>query len=149
MEIPKFSVIKAESWALESIKSSKSPRSQKSNFPEFVRFFRKIYHSTRLGERFSNLFSDLKNLHAFESYGRNTDFIVTPSILNCNGQLWKQYFDHNYRTREDFLDLKTDLKSARRDASNGISYEGIGPTLGKSIFEIVGNFKLFLSQNQN
>ena len=41
------------------------------------------------------------------------------------------------------MDLKTDLKSARRDASNGISYEGIGPTWENSILEVVGNFELF------
>ena len=128
-------------------KSQKSLRPQKSNSSKLVRFFRKIYHSTRLDERFSNLFPDLKNLYAFKSYDWNTDFIVTAKILNSNGQLWIQYFDHNFWTRKDFLDLKTDLKSARRDASNGISYEGIGPTLENSIFQVVGNFRILFPEN--
>ena len=54
----------------------KSPRPQKSIFSKSVRFLRKIYHSTRLSERFSTLFSDLKNLYAFRSYGQNTISIV-------------------------------------------------------------------------
>ena len=62
-------------------KSQNSLRSQKSIFPKLVRFLRKIYHSTRLGERFSNLFSDLKNLEAFASYAQNTDFIVPGHYL--------------------------------------------------------------------
>ena len=129
-------------WGIKKPQNSLRPR--KSYFPKLVRFYRMIYHSTRLGERFSNLFSDLKNLYAFRSYDWITDFIVTANILNSNGQLWNQYFDHNFWTRKDFLDLKTDLKSARRDASNGISYEGIGPTLEILIFEIVEIFKLFV-----
>ena len=39
------------------------------------------------------------------------------------------------------------MKSARRDASNGISYEGIRPTLRNSIFEIVGIFRFLLPEN--
>ena len=58
-------------------KARNSLRPPKSNFPKLVRFLRKVYHSTRLGERFSNLFSDLKNLYAFRSHGQNTVSIVT------------------------------------------------------------------------
>ena len=127
--------------------SQNSLRSQQSIFPKLVQFLRKIYHSTRLDERFSNLFSDRKNLGAFESYVQNTDFIVTRQISNSDRALWNQYFGHNLRTPQDFLDLKADLKSARRDASNGISYEGIGPTLRKSIFEVVGSCSFFPPRN--
>ena len=132
-------------WGIKKPQNSLRPR--KSYFPKLVRLPRMIYHSTRLGERFSNLFSDLKNLDAFKSYRQNTDFIVAANILNSNGQLWKQYFDDNFWTRWDFLGLKTDLKSARRDASNGISYEVIGPTLENMIFEVVGNFNFFVPQD--
>ena len=66
--------VKIEIRGIQKVQNSLRPR--KSNFPKLVQFLRKIYHSTRLGERFSNLFSDLKNLYAFKSYGQNTISIV-------------------------------------------------------------------------
>ena len=63
-------------WGIGEGKSCKSLRPRKSIFPKLVRFLHMIYHSTRLGERFSNLFSDLKNLYAFKSYDQNTISIV-------------------------------------------------------------------------
>ena len=57
-------------------KKLKIPTTSKIDFPKLVRLPCMIYHSTRLGERFSNLFSDPKNLYAFESYGQNTISIV-------------------------------------------------------------------------
>ena len=68
-------------------KVQNSLRPRKSIFPKLVRFLRKVYHSTRLGERFSNLFSDLKNLDAFESYARNTDFMVAGNYLRSDAKL--------------------------------------------------------------
>ena len=58
-------------------------------------------------------------------------------------------FDERYALKGRFemiifylkLDLKTDLKSARQDASNGIPNEEIGPILKNSIFQVVGNLR--------